>query len=96
MKLDLFNRNSLRNSGNLEPLVLSIILYVIQTVNTASGKLDKELRKHKYGALAVTCIRFSPKDHNVLFAATSEGNVHACNTVDTTVQDIVDGLYVWY
>ena len=62
-----------------------------QIVNTATGKLDKELRKHKYGALAVTCMRFNPKEQHILFAATSEGNVHACNTQDSIVQEVVDG-----
>ena len=64
----------------------------IQLLSTETGKLDKELRKHKYGALPTMCIRFSPKESHLCFAGTSEGSVLACNVQDTSICEMVHEL----
>ncbi|ESO89175.1 hypothetical protein LOTGIDRAFT_229075 [Lottia gigantea] len=54
-----------------------------------TGNLIKELRKSRHGGLAIMCIRFHPKDTNILLAGTADGMVFACYMEEGTCKEII-------
>lgn len=54
----------------------------IRLYNPLTGELIRELRANRHGGYAVMCMRFHPKEPNLLYAGTSEGHVYLYN-VDT-------------
>ncbi|XP_064631877.1 uncharacterized WD repeat-containing protein alr3466-like [Lineus longissimus] len=70
---------SLQFSYDGEILAAGYGNFGVQVFDASNGKPMGDAVKSRYGGLATTCIRFNPKHQNVLYAASSEGTVHACD-----------------
>ena len=61
----------------------------IEALSSKDGRLLRELQRHRLGGMAVTCLRFCPQEHHLVYAASCEGRVTACNVNDSTATDVV-------
>jgi hypothetical protein len=51
-----------------------------------------ELRKSRYGGMAIMCLRFHPKATHILLATTSDGKIFSCNTNTGDIEEFVSGM----
>lgn len=61
----------------------------IQAVDSRNASLVKELRIGRQVAVAVTMLRFHPKNSDAIWASTAEGKVYAANMLDGTCKAII-------
>lgn len=57
-------------------------LTLFQLYDTATGKKLPDIRKSRYGGYPIMVLRFHPKNPNIIYAGTSEGQVLSCDISD--------------
>ncbi|CAH1794755.1 unnamed protein product [Owenia fusiformis] len=63
----------------------------IQVFDAHTLEKIQDIKPSRYGGgLAVTCIRYHPKQHHIFFASNSEGQVLSCNTKAGTFDVIIE------
>ncbi|KAL5018559.1 hypothetical protein ScPMuIL_004281 [Solemya velum] len=60
----------------------------VKILNAQTGDPIRELRKSRYGGLQIMCLRFHPKDPNILLAGTGEGKLYAFNVESGTETEV--------
>lgn len=73
---------------------VSLTPAVFQLYSSTTGELVSELRKSRYGGMAIMCMRFHPKAHHILLASTSDGKIFSCNTDTGAVEEFASGIQV--
>lgn len=54
----------------------------IRLYETSTGKKLPDVRKSRYGGYPIMVLRFHPKNHSLLYAGTSEGQILSCDLSD--------------
>nr|XP_022315770.1 WD repeat-containing protein 5-like [Crassostrea virginica]XP_022315771.1 WD repeat-containing protein 5-like [Crassostrea virginica]XP_022315772.1 WD repeat-containing protein 5-like [Crassostrea virginica] len=83
---------SLQYSYNGELLAVGHENGAIMLYSSTTGKLVMELRKSRYGGMAIMCMRFHPKAHHILLATTSDGKIFSCNTNTGDIEEFVSEI----
>ena len=52
----------------------------------------REIRRHRYGSLAITSMRWHPKVSYMCYAASADGKVIDGNSADYTTSEIIKGV----
>lgn len=73
---------------------VSLTPAVFQLYSSTTGELVSELRKSRYGGMAIMCMRFHPKAHHILLASTSDGKIFSCNTDTGAIEEFASGIQV--
>lgn len=73
---------------------VSLTPAVFQLYSSTTGELVSELRKSRYGGMAIMCMRFHPKAHHILLASTSDGKIFSCNTDTGAIEEFASGKQV--
>ncbi|KAL4239912.1 hypothetical protein ACF0H5_000711 [Mactra antiquata] len=62
----------------------------IRLYETATGKKAPDIRKSRYGGYPIMVLRFHPKNPNLIYAGTSEGQILCCDISDFVHEGQVD------
>ncbi len=52
----------------------------------------REVRRHRYGSMAITSMRWHPKSTNLCYASTADGKIICCNSNDSTSAESIKGI----
>lgn len=80
------------NYSKLIQSYVSLTPAVFQLYSSTTGELVSELRKSRYGGMAIMCMRFHPKAHHILLASTSDGKIFSCNTDTGAIEEFASGI----
>ena len=66
-----------------------------QLISSMTGDF-REIRRQRYGSLAITAMRWHPKTTYMCYAASADGKVIYCNSADYTTSEIIKGRSLYF